>query len=346
MAAQPIGPRPLSPSGIGPLWPAAALDATAAALVGVDLEGRTVFWSPGAERLFGWTASQVLGRVPPIIPLPLASEWQVQIQRVLRTGQATQPAETQRVARDGRLLTVVRSASPLRDAERHVTGVLDTLTDVTALKHLDEESRALSQVRERELIAMDLHDGLIQSLYAMVLTLDARQRALPVADVAARASLTQTLVDLQRVIDETRSYLFDLHAREFAPRDLASGLRLLADGLRLNAPIQVDLKLDPSSEQAIEPAVRGHLLFLAREAVSNVLRHARASTVLIELSRDDDAVRLAIVDNGRGFSAARRKRVAHHGLRNMAERARLIGGRYAIESSRGRGTRVSVELEL
>jgi PAS domain S-box-containing protein len=326
-------------------WLASLLAASSAAMVGVDAHGLTVFWSRGAETLFGWTAEEVLGKAPPIVPPPLCQEWQLQMQRVLESGEPTPAAETQRLARDGRVIPVVRSASPLSDGHGNMIGLLDTLTDITVLKQLDEESRALAQVRERDLIAMDLHDGLIQGLYAVLLTLDARQRGLDPAHLMAKDALKSARTDIEQVIDETRSYLFDLRAREFAPRDLGSGLRLLADGVRLNGDIAVELSFDPGVESLLQPEARGHLLYLVREATSNVLRHARASSLKIDVARSEGRIMLSVVDDGIGFSMPNRPQRGR-GLRNMAERARLVGGRLDVETGNGRGTRLTVDLPL
>jgi PAS domain S-box-containing protein len=327
-----------------PTWLASLLDASGAALVAVDTQGRTIFWSRGAQAVFGWASNEVLGQPPPIVPASLSQEWQLQLQRVLDTGEPTPAAETQRQARDGRLIPVLRSSSPLRGPDGCVLGLLDTLTDVTAHKQLDDESRALAQVRERELIAMDLHDGLIQSLYGLVLTLDARQRELEPSETAAQQALQAARLDIERVLEETRSYVFDLQAREFAPRNLGAGLQILADGLRLNAGIDVELQFDPAVEQFLPPEARAHVVYLAREAISNALRHAQATQVAIKLTREENRVVLTIVDNGRGFdnstTMTTRERSGRHGLRNMAERARLVGGRLEITSHQGEGTQV------
>jgi PAS domain S-box-containing protein len=324
-------------------WLASLLDASGAAMVGVDVHGLTVFWNRGAQTLFGWSAEEVLGNVPPIVPQALCQEWQLQMQRVLETGRSTPAAETQRTARDGRIIPVVRSAAPLHDSDGKIIGLLDTLTDITALKQLDEESRALVQVRERELIAMDLHDGLIQGLYAVLLTLDARHRGLDAADGSAKDALKSARIDIERVIEETRSYVFDLRARAFAPRDLGSGLRLLADGVRLNANMAVELSFDEGVEPLLQPEARGHLLYLAREAISNVLRHAQATSVKIDVARSDNGIVLSLIDNGVGFSMPSRPQRGR-GLRNMAERARLVGGRLDVSTQKGHGTRLTVEL--
>lgn len=327
-------------------WLQAPLTARGTALVGVDLEGRTTLWTPGAQELFGWSADETLGRPPPIVPSALEQEWQLKIQRVFQTHQPLPAAETQRITRDGRSIWVVHSPSPMHDDDGAVIGLLDTLMDVTALKHLDDESRALAQVRERELIAMDLHDGLIQALYATVLNLAVHEQSLADTDADARRALEAARGDVQRVIEEMRGYANNLREREFAPRNLQAGLRLLADTLRLNSRVDAELIVDPGVEQALAAETRRHLLYVVREAVSNVLRHAHARRVSIELTRSGDCLLVRVTDDGQGFNAERmsESRRNKRGLHNMAERARLIGGSLAITSDTGRGTQVRLEL--
>jgi PAS domain S-box-containing protein len=326
----------------------ALLDAGGCALIGVDREGRTVFWNAAAQALFGWTSDEVLGRPLPIVPLPLLQEWRLQMQRVFETGEPTPVAETQRIAREGQPIWVVRSSAPVRDTDGQIIGLLDTLLDSGPLKQLDEESRALAQLREREQIAMDLHDGLIQSLYAVVLNLAAQEHAVAPSQVDTLAALKTARSMVEGVIQETRNYVQELRGRQLAPRNLGSGLRLLADSMRLNAGVDVHLTCDPAVEGLLQPDVRGHLLYLVREAASNVVRHAQASRVRIQLARSDDCLRVSIADNGRGFSPSARAEASprHHGLRNMAERARLIGGRLDVKSHKGRGTCICVEMKL
>src|SRR5579871_3735944 len=197
----------------GSAWYAALLSDGGPALVGIDVARAVTLWTSGAESLFGWTAAQVRGQPPPFIPPGLQQEWQLQTQRVLESGQPDTPAETQRLTRDGRLIWVLRSSTPVRGQSGQVIGLIDVLQDVTALKQVDEEARALVQVRERELIAMDLHDGLIQSLYATVLSLSARQQSLDPPQPQAVEALEHARTNLERVIEETRGYVFDLRAR-------------------------------------------------------------------------------------------------------------------------------------
>ncbi len=320
------------------------LDDVAAAIVGVDLDGKVVIWNSTAEHLFGWQHHEVVGREPPIVPRELHQEWRLQMRQVLDGGRSSDAAETQRLDRGGRLIPVLRSSVALRTARGEVTGVLDTLTDITAHKQLADESRALTQVRERELIAMDLHDGLIQSLYALVLNLAVQERSEDLDVESARAALRRSRAEIERAIEEARSYLFDLRAREFAPRDIVSGLRLLVDALRLNSAIAATLELDPQVNDVLDPEVRGHLLYIAREAVSNILRHAEASAASLSVTVRVEGVCLVITDNGRGFEASVRPKRGHRGLRNMASRARLVGGRLDIDHPEAGGTRITLKI--
>ena len=292
-------------------WVAALLNASGTAMLGVDLEGRTTFWSAGAEALFGWQLDEVMGREPPIVPAPLKQEWQLQMQHVFRTGEPTPAAETERLTRDGRTVWVVRSSAPVRDEHGKVIGLADALTDVTALKQLDEETRALTQVRERELVAMDLHDGLIQSLYGVVLNLAAQERAVGASRADVAEALKAGRREVERVIEETRSYVFNLRARQFSPRNLSTGLQLLADGLRLNGDLAVSLNVDPEAEGLLQPEARGHVLYLIREAASNVLRHAEAHSVMIEVARSDAGLLVQVIDDGRGFTPSERRTDRH-----------------------------------
>jgi signal transduction histidine kinase len=276
------------------------------------------------------------------------------MQQGLTHGHSTPAAETQRITRDGQLVSVLRSSAPLWDGEGRPVGLVDTLTDISAHKQLDEESRALVRVRERELIAMDLHDGLSQSLYSVVLSLAAAERgAAPDSPAALRSVLREARHQVERVVEETRSYLGDLRVRELAPPDLAAALQLLVDSLRLNGGLQVSLELDPGVPPLLGAEVRRHVLYLVREAASNVVRHAQAKHAQISLQHDRAtcSVVVSITDDGRGFELPAHRQSAgpspgQHGLRTMAERAHLIGGQLRLSSQPGQGTAVRLEVPL
>jgi signal transduction histidine kinase len=115
--------------------------------------------------------------------------------------------------------------------------------------------------------------------------------------------------------------------------------------------IQVDLELEEGTDCFLDPARVSSILYIAREAMSNVIRHSGASKVMIHLARMEEKLVLTIRDNGRGFDLAATDAESGgpaegQGLRNMAERAQLLGGRLLVASSPGNGTEVCVEVRV
>ena len=121
----------------------------------------------------------------------------------------------------------------------------------------------------------------------------------------------------------------------------------MADELRSTGRLRVDLRLDTDGADALRPDDVTDVLLIVREATSNVVRHADATTVTIHLTESGGRLRVAVRDNGRGFEMDRlrhRGRRAGDGLRNMEQRARKLGGRLALRSEPGRGTEARVEI--
>jgi PAS domain S-box-containing protein len=218
------------------------------------------------------------------------------------------------------------------------------LHDVTA-------TRLLALLQERERIAMDLHDGVIQSLYAVALGLGARARALDGNAETTREALRKAVAHINAVIQEVRNYIFDLRLGEQAARGVGAGLDALAAELRINALVQPELAVDPAADALLPPEAAANLLQVAREATANVIRHAGATAVQITLAQDGPGLVLTVRDNGRGFDPGSEGHdgppgTGGQGLRNMAERARLLGGRLAVCSEPGQGTTVRLEISL
>jgi signal transduction histidine kinase len=218
------------------------------------------------------------------------------------------------------------------------------LHDVTA-------TRLLALLQERERIAMDLHDGVIQSLYAVALGLGARARALDGNVETTREALRKAVAHINAVIQEVRNYIFDLRLGEQAARGVRAGLEALATELRINALVQPELTVDPTADVRLPPEAAANLLQIAREATANVIRHAGATAVQITLQQEGAALALTVRDNGRGFAPTRAGHegapaAGGQGLHNMAERARLLGGRLAVRSEPGQGTTVRLEVPL
>jgi signal transduction histidine kinase len=234
------------------------------------------------------------------------------------------------------------SAFPVTDAIQEGLGLL--FRDVTT-------ARALALLEERERIAMDIHDGVIQSLYAVALSLNAHERLLDVEAEETRQALQRARMQISNIIREIRDVIFDLRQHRRQLPDLQAGLEALVAELFGPTSIQADLELEEDTDRFLDPARVGSILYIAREAMSNVIRHSGASQVVIHLARMEEKLVLTIRDNGRGFNpvatdAENSAPAEGQGLRNMGGRAQLLGGRLLVVSSPGQGTEVYVEIRV
>jgi len=231
----------------------------------------------------------------------------------------------------------------------HQAELLRTFAHWTAVvvetSRLYEQLRSLALLEERERIGMDLHDGAIQSVYAVVLRLEDCAERLRERPEEVAADLEKAMDDLNKVIQDIRSYIFDLRP-DVRQGDIKSALEDLVQGVRVNALIDTELTLEGDPDGALTEDEATSLFRIAQEALSNVTRHAQASTLRVRLTTSPHSVRMEIADDGVGFDPDAEKPADRRGLRNMEERARGLGASLTLESASGRGTQVRVELPL
>jgi len=216
---------------------------------------------------------------------------------------------------------------------------------VVETRKLYEQLQSLALLEERERIGMDLHDGAIQSIYAVVLRLEDCAERLSEPSDEVRAGLDKAMDDLNKVLQDIRSYIFDLRP-QVLHGDLEKALDDLVQSVRVNALIDAELEVEGDLNGALTEEQAVPLFHIAQEAVNNVNRHAQATSLRVKVTAQSRSVRLEIVDNGVGFDLEDGKASDGHGLRNMDDRARSLGAHLSLESSPGRGTRVRVELPL
>jgi signal transduction histidine kinase len=210
---------------------------------------------------------------------------------------------------------------------------------------LHTQVQQLRVVEERQRIGMDLHDGIIQSIYAVGLTLEYVDSVLSEGDIpAARERLRLAVDGLNNTIRDIRSYILDLRPRRFEGDDLIVGLQQLLAEFKSNTLIAVDFAADPDADKALGPEARRALFHIAQEALSNAAKHSRAAHMAVALQEQNGQVTLTLRDDGRGFDPAQVARRVGHGLINMQDRAQAAGGRIVIDSPAGRGTEVKVSV--
>jgi two-component system, NarL family, sensor histidine kinase DevS len=206
---------------------------------------------------------------------------------------------------------------------------------------MHEELRQLAVLQERERIAQDLHDGSIQSLYAVSLMLEDTQELMSVDLAQATDRIDHAIESIHGTIQEIRDFIMGLDPDALTAVDLLSGLAALTDEFERSTLIEVELASDP--DVPLDPDETLQLIQLTREAMSNVARHADASKVVVNVEDRRECLRLSIIDDGRGFDTSEPQRPGHHGLTNMHARAESLGGTLAIVSDDG-GTRVVFEM--
>jgi signal transduction histidine kinase len=210
---------------------------------------------------------------------------------------------------------------------------------------LHEQVQRLAIVDERERIAKDLHDGIIQSIYAVGLSLEDLPELMGEDGDEARARIDRAIDALHVTIRDIRNFIMGLRPELLDEEDLVGSLQALAEEVRLSAMVEVETAIDPAAAAALPDHAREPIFHITREALSNVARHSHATRASIVLDGDRGSIRLEINDNGVGFDAGQDRDSTHQGLANMAARAARHGGVLKIESAMGAGTRIIVTME-
>ena len=207
---------------------------------------------------------------------------------------------------------------------------------------LYQENQQLAVLQERERIGMDLHDGVIQSIYAIGLLLDDAGHRLPQEPDKAQRVIQTAIGGLNSVIKDIRNYIQDLRPQRFQGRDVKQGLELLAREMRQDTLYQVALDVDIQAAAACTARQSDEFLHIAQEALVNVRRHAGGSAIAIRFRFYEGLLQLVIQDNGAGMDPGRSRQTLGNGLRNIRERARSLRGEFRIETTPGNGTRIVV----
>mgnify|MGYP000928573166 CR=1 FL=1 len=198
-------------------------------------------------------------------------------------------------------------------------------------------------LQEKIRLGRDLHDGIIQSLYAAGLTLESARPLVAADPAAAEARIATTRETLNRCIRDIRAHIVGLAPENLTSADFTPALRAIADELAATREIDFDYQIHESAVRLLSPAHSIELLQIAREALSNALRHGAASKISIHLSPTPAGLHLTIHDNGAGFDPAA-PRTTGRGLANMRARATHLGATLHLESSPATGTRLTLTL--
>jgi len=230
-----------------------------------------------------------------------------------------------------------------------IVGLILVLAIIRALEIFNVETErrieAMEQQQilaaERNRIARNLHDGAIQKVYTAGLLLESA-RKLPPGDpelLSSRLQKAETV--LNDAIGDLRRNLEELYEHREEETSLIDALQSLTDDPRYHSLIEINTEIHFNGKEEMAPVRVDHLMAIVHEALSNVVRHARATRVSIQAREEAGRLILRIIDNGIGMQNQRK---TGYGLRNMRDRARLLGGSIEISSVNGKGSIVELNI--
>lgn len=349
-------------------WLATIVASSDDAIVSESIDGRITSWNAGAERMYGYTAQEIVGKsVELLVPEERIHEFHEIIEQVSR-GERIQQRELVRRRKDGREIFISLTASPIYENGR-VVAIAAIARDITSRRHaeqslkelnetleqrIEERTRSLvesqqklrslasqlvlTEQRERRRLADELHDYLAQLLVASKINLARLRRMQDPAEI--EALLHETEKQLNDSLNYTRTLVAELSPAVLYEAGLGPAVEWLADQMR-KQELCVTVERDDESFPLTED--RQILVFQTiRELLFNVVKHAQTHEAKVTLSSDETGLVVTISDAGIGFDAANSSfepsEAGQYGLFSIRERLEAIGGSFEIESSPGFGT--------
>jgi PAS domain S-box-containing protein len=318
------------------------LNSAGEGIFGLDLKGRVTFANPAMAAMLGlrtkdmlgqeahaqWHHSRADGTSYPIDESPMYAAF--------KGGQTHSRDDEVFWRKDGLSFPVEYTSTPIVD-QGAIIGCVVVCRDITERKRAEESLRQASAERER--ISQDLHDGILQSLYAVGLGLAACKPLLAKNPRQAAAAFEGAVAQLNHVMREVRHFITGLESDPLEGMDLPAALREMVSSLSQAQGTRIRLSVDAKAAQAVSHSQALHLMNVVKEAISNSVRHGQAREATVSLKLVKGGVRLAIRDNGTGFDPDHVSGEGH-GLANMAARAEKLGGHFSIVSKPKAGTRV------
>ncbi len=243
----------------------------------------------------------------------------------------------------GVLSMVTRNPIPLDSHEIQVITAIGSWAGLAIENaRLLENARRLAILEERERIGMDLHDGIIQSIYGVGLALEDARLLSQENPTRAQERIQQAIKGLNNTISDIRSYILDLRPRQFSNENLMDGLKRLLLEFHVNTLAESNLSGNPDDLVDLPQGHAVAFFHICQEALANAAKHAAARKVDVSLWTTGERVVMEIKDNGKGFDMSDTKTTIGHGLANMQTRIHQLGGDVEITSMTSEGTSILV----
>jgi PAS domain S-box-containing protein len=336
---------------------AAIVDSSGDAIVSKNLDGIINSWNKAAERIFGYSAEEAIGKNIAIIIPPHRLDEERDILARLRRGERIDNFETVRKRKDGSLFEISVTISPVKDGSGRIIGASKVARDITERKRIESMSKEAElsgrllqlQDEERRRIARELHDGTGQLLAAMSMNFHTIAKEKQKLSPRAVRCMKETLALIAQAISELRTISYLLHPPLLDEVGLQSALSGYVEGFAERSKISVSLDLPPHLGR-LPREVELSLFRIVQECLTNIHRHAHSATANIRLSHLPGEIQLEISDQGHGMSPEIQEKFftgksSGVGLRGMLERVRQIGGALQLQSNET-GTSVVVVVPI
>ena len=320
---------------------AAIVESSDDAIISETLDGNIVSWNAGAERIFGYAASEMIGGpLTRLIPPEFQSE-ELQILDLIKHGERMAQVETARLRKDASRINVSLIVSPIKDAEGKIIGASRIARDITERKRLETAVAAAAE-EERGRIARDLHDGLGQQLGGALFLSDLLHRDLKKREAVEGARARQVHALVVEALEQARELARGLYPVPPEPEGLMTALQNLTDRVARDRRMECTFDAD-SAVLLSDQTLATHLYRIAQEAVNNALKHSGATRIGVRLDRKADTLELCVRDFGKGLPTE----APNHGLgmQTMRHRAQLIGARLAVQNASDGGVQVICSLK-
>ena len=335
---------------------AAIVESSDDAIYGKTLEGNILSWNHGAERMYGYSAAEIVGRPVSVLVPPIRADEIPEILERLKRGERVDHFETVRVRKNGETFDVCLNASPVRDASGKILGAFTIARDITERKRAVETLRQLSgrllrlQDQERRRIARELHDSTAQRLAALAMNLSGVMKSAEDLSPRARTCLSESLELAEECSLETRTLAYLLHPPLLDEVGLGSALRWFVDGYTQRTGIHLDLEM-PLQLARLPEDIELALYRVIQEGLTNIHLHSGSKKAHLCLKCNADQAVLTVADEGRGLPPGLLERGGRSGAKlgvgisGMRERIRQLGGQFEIDTgSKGTTLRAIVPL--
>jgi len=298
--------------------------------------------SPTIESLLGYPPEQVIGQpFAKFIHPDDLDQARDNIQKLM-SSVSSGFNEYRILNTSGKILWVRASSTPIMEEDR-IIGFRGVLTDITAIKLVEEKLERAAALAERQRLARELHDSVTQTLYGIDLFSSATQQALSAGKTKEAIENTHQIQELsQSALGDMRLLIYELRPQIIEEEGLVAALQERLDLVESRSGLNTSIRV--VDERPLDPSIETELYAIGTEALNNTLKHSRAEHVGVVLEYRKDSVCLIVQDDGIGYDYKNPGVTKGFGMRNMEERAFRISGSFSLDSSPEAGTTIKVEV--